>query len=215
MFPDWSKTPQQFTIAKRDRREELETFIRNKVNLRNGPEATLLGSAPYTGKTLAEAAKEKNKPFEKFLIEDVGPQGSSGAYFVMDKELQETLLQDGLVGVCSDGSKTGHHPRGHGTFAKIIETYVVQDSLLTLEQAVQKMTSYAAEILHLKDRGLLKKGYKADIIIFNPENVKAPADYVNPHQLSKGFDKVLLNGKLVRDNERLATELNGKVLLPD
>lgn len=215
VFPDWSKTPQQFTIAKRDRREELETFIRNKVNLRNGPEATLLGSAPYTGKTLAEAAKEKNKPFEKFLIEDVGPQGSSGAYFVMDKELQETLLQDGLVGVCSDGSKTGHHPRGHGTFAKIIETYVVQDSLLTLEQAVQKMTSYAAEILHLKDRGLLKKGYKADIIIFNPENVKAPADYVNPHQLSKGFDKVLVNGKLVRDNERLATELNGKVLLPD
>jgi len=214
VFPDWSKTPQQFEIAKRDRRTELENFIRNKVNLRNGPGATLLGSAPYTGKTLAEAAKEKNKPFEKFLIEDVGPQGSSGAYFVMDKELQETLLQDELVGICSDGSKTGHHPRGHGTFAKIIETYVVQDSILTLEEAVKKMTGYAADILNLKDRGLLKKGYKADIIIFNPESVKASANYVNPHQLSKGFDKVLVNGKLVRDNENLATELSGKVLLP-
>ena len=215
VFPDWSKTPQQFKVAKRDRREELETFIRNKVNLRNGPEATLLGSAPYTGKTLAHAAKEKNKPFEKFLIEDVGPQGSSGAYFVMDKELQETLLQDELVGICSDGSKTGHHPRGHGTFAKIIETYVVQDSILTLEGAIKKMTGYAAEILNLKDRGLIKKGYKADIIIFNPENVKAPADYVSPHQLSKGFDKVLVNGKLVRNNERLAVDLSGKVLIPN
>ena len=133
----------------------------------------------------------------------------------MDKELQETLLKDALVGICSDGGETGHHPRGHGTFAKIIETYVVQDSLLTLKEAVQKMTGYAAEILHLKDRGLLKKGYKADIIIFNPENVKAPANYVNPHQLSKGFDKVLVNGKLVRNNENLATELSGKVLLPD
>ncbi|TJY37009.1 N-acyl-D-amino-acid deacylase family protein [Pontimicrobium aquaticum] len=215
VFPDWSKTPQQFEVAKRERREELESFIRNKVNLRNGPEATLLGSAPYTGKTLAKAAKEQNKPFEKFLIEDVGPQGSSGAYFVMDKELQETLLQDDLVGICSDGSKTGHHPRGHGTFAKIIETYVVKDSLLTLEKAVQKMTGYAADILHLKDRGLLKKGYKADIVIFDPKNVKAPANYVNPHQLSKGFEKVLVNGKLVRDNENLATELSGKVLLPN
>ena len=215
VFPDWSKTPKQFAIAKRDRRTELENYIRTKVNLRNGPEATLLGSAPYTGKTLAEAAKDKNKPFEQFLIEDLGPQGSSGAYFVMDKELQESLLKDDIIGVCSDGSKTGHHPRGHGTFAKIIETYVVQDSILTLEQAVQKMTSYAAEILHLKDRGLLKKGYKADIIIFDPENVKAPADYVNPHQLSKGFDKVLVNGKVVRDDENLTTKLSGKVLLPE
>lgn len=215
VFPNWAKTPQQFEIAKKNRRTELEDFIRNKVNLRNGPEATLLGSAPYTGKTLAEAAKEKNKPFEKFLIDDVGPQGSSGAYFVMDNELQETLLQDDLVGICSDGSKTGHHPRGHGTFAKIIETYVVKDSLLTLDQAVQKMTGYAANILHLKNRGFLKKGYKADIIIFDPENVKSLADYVNPHQLSKGFEKVLVNGKLVRDNGNLATTLSGKVLLPE
>ena len=83
-----------------------------------------------------------------------------------------------------------------------------------MEQAVQKMTGFAAEILSLKDRGLLKKGYKADIIIFDPENIKAPADYVNPHQLSKGFDKVLVNGKLVRVNDSLVTKLSGKVLLP-
>ena len=215
VFPDWSKTIAQFDIAKRDRKNELETFIRNKVNHRNGPEATLLGTAPYTGLTLAEAAAKKNKLFEKFLVEDVGPQGTSGAYFVMNKELQETLLKDPLLGICSDGSKTGFHPRGHGTFAKIIETYVVRDSLLTIEEAVQKMTSYAAEILHLKNRGQLKIGYKADILIFNPEQIKATANYVNPHQLAKGFDKVLVNGKLVRDNEHLATELSGKVLVPN
>ncbi|MDY7396126.1 amidohydrolase family protein [Aureibaculum sp. 2210JD6-5] len=214
VFPDWSKTPQQFAIAKKTRRKELEDFIKNKVNLRNGPEATLLGSSPYTGMTLAEAAASKNKPFEKFLIEDLGPQGSSGAYFVMNKELQETFLKDPIVGICSDGSKTGHHPRGHGTFAKIIETYVVKDSLLSLEEAVRKMTSYAAEILQLKNRGTLTIGNKADIIIFDPKNIKAPADYVNPHQLATGFEKVLVNGKLVRDNEQLASSLNGKVLLP-
>jgi len=215
VFPDWSKTPQQFTIAKKTRRKELEDFIRNKVNLRNGPEATLLGSTPYTGMTLAEAAASKNKPFEQFLIEDLGPQGSSGAYFVMNKELQETFLQDPIVGFCSDGSKTGHHPRGHGTFAKIIENYVVKDSILNLEEAVRKMTSYAADILQLKNRGTLIIGNKADILIFEPTSIKAPADYVNPHQLAKGFDQVLVNGQLVRDNEKLIRELNGKVLLPE
>ncbi|QCX38030.1 amidohydrolase family protein [Aureibaculum algae] len=215
VFPDWSKTPQQFAIAKKNRRKELEDFIRNKVNLRNGPEATLLGSAPYTGKTLAEAAASKNKPFEQFLIDDLGPQGSSGAYFVMNKELQETFLKDPIIGICSDGSKTGHHPRGHGTFAKIIETYVVKDSILNLEEAVRKMTSYAAEILQLKKRGTLTIGNKADILIFDPKNIKAPADYVNPHQLATGFDQVLVNGKLVRDHGKLAVELSGKVLLPE
>ncbi len=214
VFPDWSKTAKQFAIAKRDRKKELETYIRNRVNLRNGPEATLLGSAPYTGKTLAEAAASKNKPFEKFLVEDLGPQGSSAAYFVMNKELQEALIKDALIGICSDGSKTGFHPRGHGTFAKIIENYVVNDNLLSIEEAVQKMTSYAAEILQLTDRGVLKVGKKADIIIFDPKNVKATANYVNPHQLAKGFDMVLVNGKLVRENEQLKTQLSGKVLLP-
>lgn len=215
VFPDWSKTQQQFKIAKSTRRKELEDFIRNKVNLRNGPEATLLGSAPYKGMTLAEAAASKNKPFEQFLIEDLGPQGSSGAYFVMNKELQETFVKDSIIGICSDGSKTGHHPRGHGTFAKIIETYVVKDSILNLEEAVRKMTSYAAEILQLKKRGSLTIGNKADILIFNPKNIKSPANYVNPHQLASGFEKVFVNGKLVRENEQLAKELNGIVLLPE
>jgi len=215
VFPDWSKTAKQFAIAKRDRKKELETFIRNKVNLRNGPEATLLGTVPYTGKTLAEAAASKNKPFEKFVVEDLGPQGSSAAYFVMNKELQETLIQDDLVGICSDGSKTGFHPRGHGTFAKVIENYVVQDSLLSLEKAVQKMTSYAADILQLKDRGVLQVGKKADILIFDPKNVKATATYVNPHQLAQGFDMVLVNGKVARENQQLKTVLSGKVLLPN
>ncbi|MBJ2175734.1 amidohydrolase family protein [Aureibaculum sp. A20] len=215
VFPDWSKTPQQFEIAKKTRRKELEEFIRNKVNLRNGPEATLLGSAPYTGKTLAEAAASKNKPFEQFLIDDLGPQGSSGAYFVMNKELQEAFLKDPIIGICSDGSKTGHHPRGHGTFAKTIETYVVKDSILSLEEAVRKMTSYAAEILQLEKRGTLAIGNKADILIFDSKNIKAQADYVNPHQLAKGFEKVLVNGKLVRNNEKLMSELSGEVLFPE
>ncbi len=125
VFPDWSKTKKQFELAKKNRKDELEAYIKNKVNQRNGPEVTLLGTSPYTGKTLAQLAKEHNKPFEKFLVEDVGPQGASAAYFVMEKTLQNRLVINPLLAICSDGSLTGSHPRGHGTFAKIIEEYVV------------------------------------------------------------------------------------------
>ncbi len=215
LFPDWSKTKLQFEIAKKSRLQELEKFIRDKVNSRNGPQATLLANFPYTGQTLEAAAAAKNKPFEQFIIEDLGPQSISAAYFVMNKELQEVIVKDSMVGISSDGSKTMFHPRGHGTFAKIIEDYVVKDNLLTLQEAVRKMTSYAAEVLRLKDRGLLKSGYKADILIFNPESIKAKADYINPHQLAEGFDQVMVNGKLVRENGTLAVERSGRVLLPE
>ena len=215
VFPTWSKTKAQFEIAKASRRSELETYLRNRVNLRNGPKATLLGSAPYKGMSLAAAAKSNNKPFEQFLIDDLGPQGGSAAYFVMDLNLQERLLVDSLVGICSDGSKTGNHPRGHGTFAKIIENYVVNDQKLNLIEAIRKMTSYPAQLLKITNRGKLQKGNKADIIVFSPECVRAKASYTKPHLLSEGFDYVIVNGQLARSDEGLRPKLNGKVVVPE
>jgi len=215
VFPEWSKTISQFNTAKKYRRNELESFIKKKVNLRNGPEATLFGTDPYTGKTLAQVAIDHNKPFEVFLIEDIGPQGVSAAYFVMDKELQNTLLTDPILSICSDGSLTGNHPRGHGTFAKIIEDFVVNEKSLALEEAIRKMTSYPAAILNIQDRGVLKPGFKADIIIFDPNKVKAIADYSSPHQLAKGFEYVIVNGKIVRNNGNLSATLTGKILIPE
>jgi N-acyl-D-aspartate/D-glutamate deacylase len=214
VFPDWSKTKSQFNKVKKYRRKELESFIKKKVNLRNGPEATLFGTDPYKGKTLAQVAKDHNKPFETFLIEDLGPQGASAAYFVMDKELQNTLLTDPVLSICSDGSLTGSHPRGHGTFAKIIEDFVVNEKSLALEEAIRKMTSYPATILNLQDRGILKPRFKADIIIFDPNKVKAIADYSSPHQLAKGFEFVIVNGKIIKRNGKLSPNLSGKILIP-
>lgn len=214
LFPEWAKSQEQLKKVLPSRRTELETFIRNKVTLRNGPEATLLGSAPYTGKTLADLEKEMDLPFEKILIDIIGPGGSSGAYFVMDEELQSRLLQDPLISVCSDGSPTGHHPRGHGTFAKVIEKYVMKEKKLTLTEAIHKMTAYAASILGIEDRGLIQSGKKADLIIFSPGAVKAVADYPHPHQLALGFDDIIVNGKVARENGKFSQALNGKMLYP-
>ncbi len=214
LFPVWAKTQEQFDAALPDRREELAEYLRNRVTLRNGPEATLLGTEPYTGKTLADMEQELEMPFEDILIDVIGPQGASGAYFVMNDELQSRLLEDPFVGVSSDGSPTGFHPRGHGTFAKIIEEYVVNRQAIGLGEAVRKMTSFAAQTLGVEDRGSIEVGKAADIIVFDPENVHATASYPEPMQLATGFDYVIVNGEIAYVGGELQDGLNGRVLRP-
>jgi len=212
VFPQWALPPNDFTRVVRNRRQELSEYLRKRVEKRNGPDATLFGTAPYAGKTLAEVAKEQNKPFEILLIDDITPSGASAAYFVMDDELQQTLLTDSLTMICSDGSPTMLHPRGYGSFAKIIEQYVVKDSLFTLEQAIHKMTGLPANILQLPDRGIIEMSKKADIVIFKPEAIQAIATFENPHQLAKGFTYVLVNGHLVKKQDTIVKDLYGKFL---
>ena len=214
LFPVWSKTDEEFAVAISDRREELEEYLINRITVRNGPEATLLATDPYTGKTLADLEQELGLPFEKILIDVIGPQGGSGAYFIMDDELQSRLLLDGNITVSSDGSPTGFHPRGHGTFAKIIEEYVVNRGALPLEEAVRKMTSYAAELLGVTDRGSVEVGKAADLIIFDPILVRARASYSDPLQLAEGFDVVIVNGEVAFFNGAGLAVASGKVLSP-
>lgn len=195
LFPDWAKPPVNYEEVVANRRIELEEYLRNRVNLRNGPEATLMGTGIYKGKTLKEIAAELNKPFEKVLVDDIGLSGSA-AYFVMDEDVMKTFLKDPNICVSSDGSPTSNHPRGHGTFAKIIESYVIAEPLLTLPEAVHKMTGLTAKQTGITDRGIIQEGMVADLLIFDPERVKATATYENPYQLAEGFDLIWVNGKL-------------------
>nr|MBI1229813.1 amidohydrolase family protein [Cytophagales bacterium] len=194
LFPDWVKPPANYDEVVATRKAELEAYLRNRVNLRNGPEATLMGSGDYKGKTLKQIAEELNKPFEKVLVEDIKLTGSA-AYFVMDEDVMKTFLKDPNICVSSDGSPTSNHPRGHGTFAKIIESYVINEPLLTLPEAIHKMTGLTAKQTGISDRGLIQEGMVADLLIFDPERVKATATYENPYQLAEGFDMVFVNGK--------------------
>ena len=212
LFPEWAKPPNDYQQVIANRRAELEEFLRNKVNQRNGPEATLLGTAPYAGKTLAQLAKEMNKPFEDILIDDIQPGGASGAYFVMNDSLQSRFIADSLVMISSDGSPTSRHPRGHGTFARIIEKFVVQDSVLTLTEAVRKMTSLPAQTMGISDRGTLTVGNKADILVFDPQQVHETATYEDPFQLAKGMNYVIVNGEISLENGELSSQRHGQML---
>ncbi|MDZ7717448.1 MAG: amidohydrolase family protein [Balneolaceae bacterium] len=209
VFPNWV-TPGNFDEIKETRRAELEEYLRNRIEKRNGPEATLFGTAPWAGMTLAEIADSLNKPFEDVLIDDIGPTGASAAYFVMNEEVMKRFLQDPHVMVSSDGSPTMRHPRGYGSFAKIIDNYVMEENLLTLEEAIHKMTGLPAETLGLSDssqveipRGLIREGFAADLLIYDPANVQDLADFENPHQYAQGFDWVFVNGEaVIEEGER-------------
>ncbi|GAB3035558.1 N-acyl-D-amino-acid deacylase family protein [Bowmanella dokdonensis] len=214
LFPDWAKTGGQLKQVLPERRQELLEHLNARVSARNGPEATLFGSGPYQGLNLAEAAEKAGKPFAELLLDDIGPQGASAAYFIMDKALQGTLLEGPMVAISSDGSPTMYHPRGYGAFAKLIEQYVVNEARLSLEQAVHKATGLAADILKLPDRGRIAEGMKADLILFYPEKVKANADYNQPHKLASGFDWVIVNGQIAWQQSQPAARA-GTLLLPE
>jgi len=214
VFPDWAKPPADYDEVVAQRREELAAQLRLTVARRNGPGATLLATEPWRGRTLAEIAEELGKPFEDVLIDDIGPGGASAAYFVMDPELQQTLLLDDHVMISTDGSPGMHHPRGYGAFARVIREYVVEKELLSLEKAVWKMSGLPARTLGLtrERRGLLQPGWAADVVLFDPVRVRDTADFTAPHRLAEGFAYVIVNGVVTRTADGLTGQRAGRAL---
>jgi N-acyl-D-amino-acid deacylase len=104
------------------------------------------------------------------------------------------------------------HPRGYGTNARILGKYVNTEKILSLEEAIRRMTSLPAQKFQLKDRGLLAKGFAADIVVFDEKKVKDLATYNNPHQYSTGFKYVLVNGVVTIEDGVHNGKRNGKVL---
>lgn len=222
VFPDWAKPPHDYQQVVREQREELAAFLRKRVHLRNGPEATLIGTGTWRGKTLAEIATETDRPFEDVLIE-MGPGGASGAYFVMDSATMERLLADPAVMICSDGSPTMLHPRGYGSFARILARHVRDRKHLSLEEGIRKMTGLPAETIGLDRepggsdaadlrRGRVEAGWAADLVVFDLDEVEDTATFEEPHSFAKGFSYVIVNGELVIDEGKRSSPRPGKVL---
>jgi len=218
LFPDWAKPPNVYEDVVRDRRRDLAAFLENRVNNRNGPGATLIGTGKWAGKTLAEVADELGKPFEDVLIDDIGLYGTSAAYFVMNDDVMRRFIQAPHISISSDGSPSMLHPRGYGSFAKIIRQYVMEENLITLEEAIRKMTGHSAGILGLHDksagmkRGYIREGYAADILVFNPADVRDNAWFDAPHRLATGFDTIIVNGTVVQSEGRPSGARAGRVL---
>jgi N-acyl-D-amino-acid deacylase len=194
-----------------------------------GPEAILIGVVqnprllPLQGKTLAAVAKIQNKdPLDAMfdlLIEDGA--FTEVAVFGMAEPDVTLALQQPWVSIDNDSSGTSPegvlgqehpHPRAYGTFPRILRKYVREEKKLTLEDAIRKFSALPAQRMRLVDRGLLKAGMWADVVVFDPAAVRDLATFENPNQLSQGMDYVLVNGVPVIDQGKLTGALPGKVL---
>ena len=162
----------------------------------------------YTGKTLAEVAKDLNLSVEEAAIELVIKDGTrvEAIYFLMSEDNIRLKIKQPWVSFGSDAEavdpevakKYGSaHPRTYGNVARIFARYVRDEKILSLEDTVRKLTSLPARNLKIRERGMLKEGYYADIVIFKPENVQDHSTFEEPHQLSTGVDHVFINGEQV------------------
>ncbi|OQP67173.1 aminoacylase [Niastella vici] len=166
----------------------------------------------YNGKSITEINKlmgRKSKaPFEAETIMDMVEKG--GAQMVYHSMNEDDVKYIMRYPFCMTGADAGvpvpgkgmPHPRGYGTNARVLGKYVREEKVITLEEVIRRMTSLAAQKFQLKDRGLLKEGMAADIVVFDDKTVSDHATFEQPHQYSTGFYYVLVNGQVVVDKEK-------------
>ncbi len=176
----------------------------------------------YEGKNLhdillAQGKEPTIKNGADLIIEIETGGGASCVFFQMDEKDVEDLMKLSYNMFASDGSvqELGRgvpHPRNYGTFPRVISYYVLEKNILSLEEAVRKMTSLPAQTFNLKDRGLLKKGMYADICVFDLEDFKDKATFAEPHQYSQGLAYVIVNGKIAIQNYEHTHIRSGMIL---
>jgi len=178
----------------------------------------------FVGKNFLDIFEEQGgDPFDivvDFILNDPALLYSGGSQ--SEEDVQYAMKQEWVM-PSSDGSTSPilkgdekpsrGHPRSFGSFPRVFHKYVREIKLLTLEDAVRKMTSLPALTLQMKDRGILEEGYKADITIFNPETIRDNATYADSRQYSTGVKYVIVNGKTTIENGEFNDVLHGKLLL--
>ena len=201
----------------------------NSWQLIPGPEAILIGAVQnpglrkFQGKTLAEVSqawgREPLDALLDLLIEDqaytfVAVFGMSEPDVALALEQPWVSINCDSEGAAPEGplSRSHPHPRAYGTFPRILRKYVREEKRLTLEDAIRKFTSLPAQRVRLGDRGVLKVGMWADVVVFDPETIRDRATFERPHQLAEGMRWVLVNGVPVIADGKATGALSGKVL---
>ena len=175
----------------------------------------------FIGKLMSDIAQQKGvSPFDLCLelIAQERDKLTISLATMAEDDLRYAMRQPWLS-ICSDGGVVPFgvgkpHPRNYGSFPRVLGRYVREEGVLALPEAIRKMTTLPAQVLRLKNRGMLKPGMMADITIFHPAEVRDVATFADPHQHSQGIAYVLVNGQVVIEQGRYTGKLPGKVLSP-
>ena len=232
LLPDWMLADNDSLVKKRLQQpalaKEATTYMLNKLAARKlhhfnyAVVAFYKSDTTLNGKSIEEVNltwKRKHTAQEeaKTIIDMVINGSASMVFHGMSEDDVKYIMQypfnmpasDASIRVFNEGAP---HPRGYGTNARILGKYVREEKVITLEEAIRRITSLPAQKFHFKDRGLLLEGFKADIVVFNANEVKDLSTFQKPHQYSTGFKYVLVNGQLTLNNGMHTGIRNGKAL---
>ena len=229
LIPRWAQAGGREEMLKRiddpQSREKLYQQVEENLRRRGGAESLMIAGYPpereYEGLRLSEVAEQVDSTPVQTALDLLRRADASFVSFVMDEEDVETIMQGDRVMVGSDGravaacgqlSKGHPHPRYFGTFPRVLGHYRRDRGVVSLQEAVRKMTSMPAEKLGLTDRGVIREGGRADLVLFDPDTVEDRATFENPKQCPVGIEMVMVNGQIVIDDEKHTGACAGEVL---
>jgi N-acyl-D-amino-acid deacylase len=227
LIPRWAEVGGRPELLKRIQGAEhdrLAADIRRNFERRGGPDQLVISryasNPSYEGQSLAQVSKALGKPPEEAAMELLTMGDASLVSFNMTDSDIELIMRQPFTMTCTDGDLVPFgqgkpHPRGNGAFARKIRLYVNERGTIDLPFAVRSMTSLPASVFGLKDRGVLRPGAWADILVFDPAKVRDAATYLEPHQLSEGMQYVIVNGVLEKDGNTFTGKLGGRVVTPE
>ncbi|MCK5104291.1 MAG: amidohydrolase family protein, partial [Cyclobacteriaceae bacterium] len=211
VLPQWAKDGgHELTMEFIESTEKRKKMI-EEIDFHVPPEKILLvgfkneNLRHLTGKTLAEVAQERDKSPEETILELIHEDDSriQVVYFSMSEENIKKKIALPFMSVCSDAGsyategvfmEFSTHPRAYGSFARFLGKYVREEKIITLEEAIRKLSSFPAQNLKIKKRGMLNEGYFADVVIFDPDKITDNATFEEPHQYATGMVHVFVNG---------------------
>lgn len=172
----------------------------------------------WQGKDLATIAEREKRPIADIVLDIERHGGAQVVIFGMSEEDVRLIMRQPFVATASDGASmlpsadTVPHPRSYGCFPRKIGRYAIEDKIVALERALRSASGLPADILHLPQRGYLKAGYFADVVVFDPKTFRDTATFDKPHQYATGVRYLFVNGKLAIDDGKFTQVLAGKVL---
>jgi N-acyl-D-amino-acid deacylase len=232
LLPDWVLADGQDSIkarlARPEVRKEVKEYMMRRLKRRKLSHfsypvvASYRADSTMNGKSIEQVNLLKGKKHkakeEAETIVEMMEQGGAGMVFhgMSDADVKSIMkypynmfASDASIRIFNSGNP---HPRGYGTNARVLSKYVRDEKVISLEEAVRRMTSLPAQKFQLRDRGILREGFAADIVVFDEQKVQDNSTYDQPHQYSSGFKYVLVNGKLTVDEGKHTGQRAGSTL---
>jgi N-acyl-D-amino-acid deacylase len=233
LFPQWSLEGGAASLRERlgapEQRARIKTEIVRRIRDDRGagdPKNVQFARCDHdpalAGRTLADATRARGleptiENAAEVAIEIQLKGGCSTIYHAMSEEDVVRILRHPLTMIASDGEapvfgEASPHPRAYGTFPRVLGRYVREKNVIALEDAIRKMTSFPASRLKLYDRGVLRAGMKADVVVFDPATIADKSEFIKPHQYSVGIREVFVNGEAVLLGGKMTNARPGRVL---